>query len=73
MNLARWLAAAAVTVLGACAQRVLVPEVMLDNLDQRRAEAHQGARPRVEYRRGADAAAAARPAQAPAEEAHRPR
>ena len=48
MNVARWLAAAAVTVLGACAQRVLVPEVMLDNLDQRRAEANKDSKPRVE-------------------------
>lgn len=48
MNLARWLAAAAVTVLGACAQRVLVPEVMLDNLDQRRADAVKETKPRVE-------------------------
>ena len=39
MNLARWLAAAAVSTLGACAPRVVVPEVMLDNLDKARAEA----------------------------------
>lgn len=48
MNLARWLAAAAVAVLGACAPRVFVPEVMLDNLDQRRAEIAKEQRPRVE-------------------------
>lgn len=48
MNLARWLAAAAVAVLGACAPRVLVPEVMLDNLDQRRADIAKEQRPRVE-------------------------
>jgi type IV secretion system protein VirB9 len=47
MNAARWLAAAAVTLLAACAQRVMVPEVMLDNLDQRRAEAKE--KTRVEY------------------------
>ena len=40
MNLARWLAAAAVSTLGACAPRVVVPEIMLDNLgDKGRAEA----------------------------------
>ena len=49
MNLARWLAAAAVAVLGACAPRVLVPEVMLDNLDQKRAAAAQEPRSRVEF------------------------
>lgn len=48
MRLARWLAAAVVTALGACAQRVLVPEVKLDNLDQRRAEASKEQAPRVE-------------------------
>lgn len=48
MNLARWLAAAAVAVLGACAPRVFVPEVMLDNLDQRRAKIAKEQRPRVE-------------------------
>jgi type IV secretion system protein VirB9 len=49
MNVARWLAAAAITILGACAQRVLVPEVMLDNLDQRRAEAPKGPKRQVEF------------------------
>ena len=48
MTLNRWLAAAAVTALGACAQRVMVPEVMLDNLDQRRAEISKEQKPRVE-------------------------
>lgn len=49
MNAARCFAAAAVAILGACAPRVMVPEVMLDTLDQRRAEATQENRPRVEY------------------------
>jgi type IV secretion system protein VirB9 len=49
MNAARWLAAAAVTVLAACAQRVMVPEVMLDNPDQRRAEASKENKARIEY------------------------
>lgn len=48
MNAARCFAAAAVAILGACAPRVMVPEVMLDTLDQRRAEATQENRPRVE-------------------------
>jgi len=48
MNLARWLVAAAVTALSACAQRVLVPEVRLDNLEQRRADALKEQTPRVE-------------------------
>jgi len=49
MNLARWLAAAAIAVLGACAPRVLVPEVMLDNLEQKRAAAAEEPRSRVEF------------------------
>lgn len=49
MNLARWLAAAAVALLGACAPRVLVPEVMLDNLEQKRAAAAEEPRSRVEF------------------------
>lgn len=49
MNLTRWLAAAAVTALAACAQRVLVPEVMLDNLEQKRAAAAEEPRSRVEF------------------------
>jgi type IV secretion system protein VirB9 len=49
MNVARWLAAALLTGLGACAQRVMVPEVMLDNTEPRRAEATKEAAPRVEY------------------------
>ena len=48
MRLVRWLAAAVVTALGACTQRVLVPEVKLDNLDQRRAEAPREQTPRTE-------------------------
>jgi type IV secretion system protein TrbG len=50
MNAARWVAAAAgaVSILGACAERVMVPEVMLDNLEQRRAEPSKDATPRVE-------------------------
>ena len=48
MNAARWVAAAAVTFLGACAERVMVPEVMLDNPEQRRAEPSKDATPRVE-------------------------
>lgn len=49
MNLARWLAAAAVAVLGACAPRVLVPEVMLDNLDQKRTASTEEPKPRVQF------------------------
>jgi type IV secretion system protein TrbG len=48
MNLARWLAAAAVTTIGACAPRVLVPEVMLDTTEQRRADVVREEKPRVE-------------------------
>jgi len=48
MNAARWVAAAAVTILGACAERVMVPEVMLDNLEQRRGEPSKDATPRAE-------------------------
>ena len=48
MNAARWVAAAAVTILGACAERVMVPEVMLDNLEQRRAEPSKDATPRAD-------------------------
>jgi type IV secretion system protein TrbG len=52
MNAIRWLAPAIVTVLGACAQRVMVPEVMLDNLERQRAEAPVApveVKPRVEF------------------------
>jgi type IV secretion system protein TrbG len=49
MNASRWLAAAIATVLGACAQRVIVPEVMLDNLDRQRAETPVEINPRVEF------------------------
>jgi P-type conjugative transfer protein TrbG len=48
MNLARWLVATAVTAVSACTQRVLVPEVRLDNLEQRRAEAPKEQTPRVD-------------------------
>jgi type IV secretion system protein VirB9 len=48
MNLARWLAAAVLSALGACAPRVLVPEVMLDNAEQRRADVVKEEKPRVE-------------------------
>ena len=49
MTFPRWLAAAAVTALGACAPRVLVPEVMLDNLEQKRADIAREPRSRVEF------------------------
>jgi type IV secretion system protein VirB9 len=48
MTLARWLAAAAVTALSACATRVQVPDVMLDNAERRRADVVKEHKPRVE-------------------------
>ncbi|MCC6776961.1 MAG: P-type conjugative transfer protein TrbG [Hyphomicrobiales bacterium] len=48
MNLARWLAAAILTMLGACTPRVLVPEIRLDTVEPRRAEAVKVDKPRVE-------------------------
>ena len=49
MTFVRWLAAASVAVLGACAPRVLVPEVMLDNLDQKRAASTEEPKSRVQF------------------------